>query len=83
MRILYLDTSSSFLYCGVVDDDKLIDKIALELKQDLSTETLYNIQLMFNKNNIDVHSIDKIMVVKLLFILFLCYHYKNGDLIYC
>ena len=63
MRILYLDTSSSFLYCGVVDDDKLIDKIALELKQDLSTETLYNIQLMFNKNNIDVHSIDKIMVV--------------------
>ena len=46
MRILYLDTSSSFLYCGVVDDDKLIDKIALELKQDLSTETLYNIQLM-------------------------------------
>lgn len=63
MRILYLDTSSSFLYCGVVDDDKLIDKIALELKQDLSTETLYNIQLMFNKNNINVHSIDKIMVV--------------------
>ena len=34
MRILYLDTSSSFLYSGVVDDDKLIDKIELELKQD-------------------------------------------------
>ena len=63
MRILYLDTSSSFLYCGVVDDDKLIDKIVLELKQDLSTETLYNIQVMFSKNNINVNSIDKIMVV--------------------
>lgn len=63
MRILYLDTSSSFLYCGIVDDDKLVDKVILQLRQDLSTETLYNIQLMFDRNNIDVHSITKIMVV--------------------
>lgn len=63
MRTLYLDTSSSFLYCGVVEDDKLIDKIILEFNKDLSTETLFNIDKMFNDNKIDAKSIDKIMVV--------------------
>lgn len=63
MKTLYLDTSSSFLYCGIVEDNNLIDKIVLELKHDLSTETLFNIDKMFSNNKISPKSVDKIMVV--------------------
>ena len=63
MRILYLDTSSSFLYCGVVDNNELLFSIKKELGKDMSKETLYEISNKFNENNIKSNSREKIILV--------------------
>ena len=52
MRILYLDTSSSFLYSALIDNNVLLDEIKEELNQNLSTQALFKIEEMFHKNNI-------------------------------
>ena len=63
MRILYLDTSSSFLYCGLVEDEKLIFDIKKHYEKDLSKSCLYEISCGFKKYSIKPDSIDKIIVV--------------------
>lgn len=63
MRILYLDTSSSFLYSALIDNNVLLDEIKEELNQNLSTQALFKIEEMFHKNNILPNSIEKIIVV--------------------
>ena len=63
MRYLYLDTSSSFLYAGIVEDNKLIAEISEEMDCDLSRIALLKISEMFNKVNLKPNDIDKIIVV--------------------
>lgn len=63
MRYLYLDTSSSFLYAGIIEDNKLIDSIYEEMASDLSKIALLKISNMFTNNNLKPNDIDKILVV--------------------
>lgn len=63
MKILYLDTSSSFLYTGLVFDGQLITQIKEKLDKDLSTLALSKISRMFTENKITPDEINKIIVV--------------------
>lgn len=63
MKYLYIDTSSSYLYTAIVDDDKVISSIVEEYGQSLSEIALPKIVSMFDENNITPKEIDKIIVV--------------------
>ena len=63
MRILFLDTSSSFLYCGLVSSGNVVFEIKKDLGRDLSQFTLFEIQKKFNENKISTDSVDKIILV--------------------
>ena len=63
MRCLYLDTSSSFLYSGIISDDKLVSEIKEKMDNDLSKITLYKIEEMFKSVSLKPKDIDKIIVV--------------------
>ena len=63
MKILYLDTSSSFLYTAILEDSNIIAEIKEKLDNNLSVYTLPKIEEMLKNNNIDINSIEKIIVV--------------------
>ena len=63
MRILYIDTSSSYLYAGIVEGEKLVCEVKKEFGHSLSEEALPEISLLFTKNDIEPSSINKIIVV--------------------
>lgn len=63
MRVLYIDTSSSYLYSGIVCDNELIASIKEDLGQELSRVALPKIASMFEENTIKPTDIDKIIVV--------------------
>lgn len=63
MRILYIDTSSSYLYAGIVCDNCLVTSVKENLGQDLSRVALPKIASMFESNNLQPNDIDKIIVV--------------------
>ena len=63
MRILYIDTSSSYLYTAIVEDNKLLGEVKEEFGQSLSEVALPRIVSIFNDNNIKPEDIDKIIVV--------------------
>lgn len=63
MKILYLDTSSSFLYCGLVEDNNLIFQEKKLLGKDMSKYSLMTISGKFDEFNISTDSIDKIILV--------------------
>ncbi len=63
MRVLYIDTSSSYLYTGVVEDGKLLCEVKKELAHNLSKDALPLIADMFEKVGIEPREIDKIIVV--------------------
>ena len=63
MRTLYIDTSSSFLYSAIVEDNKILGEIKEEYGQSLSEVALSRIVSIFNDNNIKPEDIDKIIVV--------------------
>lgn len=63
MRILYIDTSSSYLYAGIVEGEKLVCEVKKEFGHSLSEEALPEIALLFTKNYIEPSSINKIIVV--------------------
>ncbi len=63
MKILYIDTSSSFLYAGIVEDDKVLIEVNNKLESELSKYAIVKISSMFTKLNIDPRDIDKIIVV--------------------
>lgn len=63
MKILYLDTSSSFLYTSIIENDEIVAEIKERLDKDLSTEALPKISEMFEKNNISPDEIERIIVV--------------------
>ena len=63
MKILYVDTSSSYLYAGIVEDDKLLCEVKKEFGTSLSEEALPEIVSLFTKTNLNAKDIDKIIVV--------------------
>lgn len=63
MRILYIDTSSSYLYTGIVENDKILCEVKKEFGHQLSEMALPEIVSMYENNSIDVKSIDKIIVI--------------------
>ena len=63
MRVLYIDTSSDYLYSGIVVDDKLISEVKEKYEKDLSKEALPRIIELFDKADITPKDIDKIIVV--------------------
>ena len=63
MKQLYIDTSSSFLYTAIIEDDRILSHIEKDLAQDLSKEALPLIVSMFEENEIDAKDISKIYVV--------------------
>ena len=63
MRILYIDTSSSYLYTSIVENDRVLSEIKEEFGQSLSEVALPRIVSMFEENNLSPKDIDKIIVV--------------------
>ena len=63
MRILYIDTTTSYLYTGVVEDNQLLSEIKKEYSKDLSSVALKNISDMLDSIHLKIKDIDKIMVV--------------------
>lgn len=63
MRILYIDTSSSYLYAGIVTNRKLTSEEKKEFGHSLSEEALPSIVSLFEKENLSAKDIDKIIVV--------------------
>ena len=61
--ILYIDTSSSYLYTGIVDNNKLITERKKEYGHELSKEALPEIVSMFEEKSIKPNEIKKIIVV--------------------
>lgn len=62
MKILYIDTSTNYLYTGIISDDVLFET-KLKLAHELSNYTLYEIDKLFQKANIKPNEINKIIVV--------------------
>ena len=65
MRILYIDTSSSYLYAGIVTNRKLTSEVKKEFGHSLSEEALPSIVSLFEKENLSAKDIDKIIVVNI------------------
>lgn len=63
MKYLYIDTSSSYLYAAIVEDEKIIAKVCEDYGQSLSEIALPKIAAMFEDNNIKPTDINKIIVV--------------------
>ena len=63
MKVFYIDTSSSFLYTAIYENDKIINKKCLNLSKDLSTFTVNEVDKMFQEKKIKPRDIDKIIVV--------------------
>ncbi|MBQ7136910.1 MAG: tRNA (adenosine(37)-N6)-threonylcarbamoyltransferase complex dimerization subunit type 1 TsaB [Bacilli bacterium] len=63
MKILYLDTSSSFLYCAIIKENNCIGQIKLKLDRDLSSLALSEVSNLFVSTSTDPIDIDKIIVV--------------------
>lgn len=63
MKILYIDTTTSYLYTGIVVDGKLIAEIKDDFGKDLSSVALKKISEMLDSNSFNPNDIDKIMVV--------------------
>ena len=63
MKYLYIDTSSAYLYTGIVEEDKLLIEKKKYLEHELSKESLYIVSEMFDEANLSVDDIDKIIVV--------------------
>jgi len=60
---LYIDTSSSYLYVGIVKDEVLLIEVQEFLGKNLSTYALAKIEEMFQKVQLRPNDIDRIVVV--------------------
>ncbi len=63
MKVLYIDTTTSYLYTGIVVEGKLIEEIQTDFGKDLSSVALKKISEMLEKSNLKPNDIDKIIVV--------------------
>ena len=61
MKILYIDTTTSYLYTGIVVDGKLLSEVKEEFGKDLSSFALKKVSEMLSSNHFEPE--DKIMVV--------------------
>lgn len=61
--ILYIDTSSSYLYAAIVSDNEVKEEIKQEYGHELSKVALPEIVTMFESSNITPQDITKIIVV--------------------
>ena len=61
MRILYIDTSSSYLYTAIVDNDNVVAEIKEEYGQSLSEVALPRIASMFEDNKLDPKDLTSLM----------------------
>lgn len=63
MKYLYIDTTSNYLYTGVVENDSLICERKIRFDKDLSTMALTTIVDMLNEKKIAPDDINKIILV--------------------
>lgn len=63
MRILYIDTTTNYLYSALWEDGKIVQELKEKLDKDLSVFTLQKISEMMNNVNWNPKDIDKILVV--------------------
>jgi len=63
MRVLYLDTSSSYLYAAIYEENAIIEEIKEKLDAELSVKALPLLTDLFTRSNIDPFSINKIILV--------------------
>lgn len=63
MKALYIDTTTSYLYTGIVVDGVLLSEIKENCGKDLSSVALQKISEMIKLNNLIANDIDKIIVV--------------------
>ena len=61
MRILYIDTSSSYLYAGIAENDQLLCEVKKEFGTSLSEEALPEIVSLFTQTNLTAKDIDKML----------------------
>lgn len=63
MKVLYIDTSSSYLYTAIVENGRSVIEIKKDFGHDLSEKALPEIVSMFESINLKPEEIDKIIVV--------------------
>ncbi len=63
MKILYIDTTTSYLYIGLVIERKLLAEIKENLGTNLSSFALTKIDQLLKNNHLEPQDIDKIIVV--------------------
>lgn len=63
MRTLYIDTSSSFLYSGIINNNTIEAEVKEKFGHKLSEVALPQIVSMFDKKKLQAKDIDKIIVV--------------------
>ena len=63
MNYFYIDTSSSYLYAGIVKENKILSEIKQNFGKDLSKYTISEIEKLFKHANLMPKDIDKIIVV--------------------
>ena len=63
MNYFYIDTSSSYLYAGIVSNDKLIGEVKNNFGSNLSKYAVSEIQRLFKQTSLNPNDIDKIIVV--------------------
>lgn len=63
MKILYIDTSSNYLYSAIAEDENILAEVKEEFGQSLSEEALPKIVTLFEKTNLNPKDIQKIIVV--------------------
>lgn len=63
MKCFYIDTSSSYLYIGLLNDTNLITTFKKKYNTDLSKYALQEVANLFQEANIEPKEIDKIIVV--------------------
>ena len=63
MKTLYIDTSSSYLYTAIIENDKILKEIKEEYGQNLSEVAMPKIASMFTDTNTSPKEINKIIVV--------------------
>lgn len=64
MKVFYIDTSSSYLYAGISDNDILLSSVKKNLGSDMSKFTIKEVENLFKEASLEPKDIDKIIVVK-------------------
>ena len=63
MTYFYIDTTSSYLYSGIIKEGKVLSEVKQNFNKDLSKYTVSEIEKLFKIANLNPNDIDKIIVV--------------------